>query len=190
MLINSAGEPAPRSKQAPFPFVRDLTSDVIMSAATKLWRELHCSDAERAANPNTPEMKIYHISLAFSGVEALEQGQRGIESFFGRDPIGISSLELNKMPTDALQKLSYRCPTCGRVFEPEVSPDENLDTQMAKLETVKAEHEDFHFAQRLAHQDKVIIGGGPSKRKQTSDQPRTKKKRKEGNGIASYFQRK
>lgn len=188
MLTFLAGEPAHRSKQAPFPFVRDLTSDVIMSAVTKLWRELHGSDAERAANPNAPDMKIYHISLAFSGVEALEQGQRGIEGFFGRDPTVISTPEPNKTPTGALQKPSYRCPTCGRVLEQEVSPDDDLDTQMAKLETVKAEHEDFHFAQRLARQDKVVIGGGSSKRKQTTDQPPTKRKRKGGDGIASYFQ--
>jgi DNA polymerase eta len=153
-----------------------------MSAVTKLWRELHGSDAERAANPNALEMKIYHISLAFSGVEALEQGQRGIEGFLGR--------ELNKTSTDAFQKPSHPCPTCGRVLEPEVSPDDDLDTQMAKLETLKAEHEDFHFAQRLARQDKVVIGGGSNKRKQTTDQPRTKKKRKGGDSIASYFQQK
>jgi DNA polymerase eta len=153
-----------------------------MSAVTKLWRELHGSDAERAANPNAPDMKIYHISLAFGGVEALEQGQRGIEGFLGR--------ELNKASTDALQKPSHRCTTCGKVLEPEASPDDDLDTQMAKLDTVKAEHEDFHFAQKLARQDKVVIGGGSSKRKQTTGQPRAKKKRKGEDSIASYFQQK
>jgi DNA polymerase eta len=190
MLTIPAGESAPRSKQAPFPFVRDLTSDVIMSAVAKLWRELHGSDDERAANPNVPDMKIFHISLAFSGVEALEQGQRGIEGFFGRDATGISTPELNKTPTGALQKPSHRCPTCGRVLEPKASPNDDLDTQTAKLETLKAEHEDFHFAQRLARQDKIIIGGGSSKRKQSRDQSRTKKKRKGEDSIASYFQQK
>jgi len=162
-----------------------------MSAVTKLWRELHGTDAERASNPNAPEMKIFHIALAFSGVEALEQGQRGIEGFFGKDIAGTSTPEIEQMsPDDPLPKLNYRCPTCTKVIDVEVYPDDDEDTKTAKLEAVKAEHEDFHFAQKLARQDKVVLGGGASKRKQTTDQPRTKKKRKGEESIASYFQRK
>lgn len=76
-LINLAGYNSSRSKQAPFPFVRDITVDVIAAAGDKLWKELVGSEGSRS----TP-MKINHVQLAFSGIDSMETGQRRIEGFF------------------------------------------------------------------------------------------------------------
>ncbi|KAI0090250.1 hypothetical protein BDY19DRAFT_1055961 [Irpex rosettiformis] len=66
-----------RSKQALFPFTRDITVDIIAHAGNKLWKELAGTDATR----KTP-MKITNLSLSFSGIESAETGQRMIEGFF------------------------------------------------------------------------------------------------------------
>ncbi|TCD65937.1 DNA-directed DNA polymerase eta rad30 [Steccherinum ochraceum] len=71
------GYEAFRSKQAPFPFTRDITVDYIASAGDRLWRELVGTETTR----RTP-FKITNVSLSFSGIDSMESGQRGIEGFF------------------------------------------------------------------------------------------------------------
>lgn len=66
-----------RSKQAPFPFTRDITVDVIAALGDKLWKELVGTNTHRTA-----PMKITNVSLSFSGIESAETGQRRIEGFF------------------------------------------------------------------------------------------------------------
>jgi DNA polymerase eta len=53
---------------------------VITAAGDKLWKEL-------VGVGDSPKVKITNVQLAFTGVEALEDGQRNIEGFFngGRD---------------------------------------------------------------------------------------------------------
>lgn len=139
-------------------------------------------------------MKIFYISLAFSGVAAVEQGQRGIEGFLGKgapatsiSPLGDPEI-VEEQKT--VQPLSYQCPSCAKVISTEVDPSDDSDILSRKLDILKAEHEDFHFAQKLAHQDKVVIGGGATKRKHNADLSQTKKKRKAEGSIANYFQKK
>ncbi|THH26302.1 hypothetical protein EUX98_g7885 [Antrodiella citrinella] len=70
-----------RSKQAPFPFSRDITVDLIASAGDKLWKELVGTNDER-----TTPFKITNVQLSFLGINSMEIGQRNIEGFF---PTGV-----------------------------------------------------------------------------------------------------
>lgn len=62
-----------RSRQASFPFVKDLKADHVMSSAQKLWNE---SIGERI------DFEVIVLALGFSGLESGEQGQRSLEGFF------------------------------------------------------------------------------------------------------------
>ncbi|KAJ3557229.1 hypothetical protein NM688_g1585 [Phlebia brevispora] len=66
-----------RSKQVPFPFVREITVDLIAAAGDRLWKELIGAETSRAAG-----MKITNVQLSFSGIESMETGQKRIEGFF------------------------------------------------------------------------------------------------------------
>ncbi|KAG8825679.1 DNA-directed DNA polymerase eta rad30 [Serendipita sp. 401] len=190
-----AGDGATRSKQSHFPFVRNLTREVIVTAVMKLWKELHGTDAERAANPNVPNMKIINIAVSFNGVEALEQGQRGIEGFLGRERTQASTSTdhvtipaVKEEPNEA-EKMDYLCRTCKKTLTVPVERDDPEEIRSAKLESLKAEHEDYHFAQRLSRQDVVVLGGAKRRTSPGGQAAPKKKKRKEEN-ITSYFQKK
>ncbi|KAG8774998.1 DNA-directed DNA polymerase eta rad30 [Serendipita sp. 397] len=192
---NITGDGATRSKQSPFPFVRNLTREVIVTAVMKLWKELHGTDAERAANPNVPNMKIINIAVSFNGVEALEQGQRGIEGFLGRERTHASTSTdhvtipaVKEEPNEA-EKMDYLCRTCKKTLTVPVERDDPEEIRSAKLESLKAEHEDYHFAQRLSRQDVVVLGGAKRRTSPGGQAAPKKKKRKEEN-ITSYFQKK
>lgn len=192
-----AGDSASKSKQTPFPFVRDLTGDVIVAAVMKLWKELHTSDAERAANPNVPKMKIINIAVSFNGVETLEQGQRNIAGFFGGPASkGASSSKLIAQEKKSHEDdsnaspLTYKCPTCSKVLSVLSVEGDDEDTRAARLEAVKAEHEDFHFAQRLSRQETITLGAGSGKRRISPARRGPPSKKRKEPGIESFFKKK
>ncbi|ODN78784.1 hypothetical protein L202_04339 [Cryptococcus amylolentus CBS 6039] len=75
VLGTRQGFEAPRSRQAPFPFTRNLSTEYILKYAHKLWEE--------ATQPmDKGNMKLNNIALSFTGLEKLEEGQQGIEGFF------------------------------------------------------------------------------------------------------------
>nr|ODO02270.1 DNA polymerase eta subunit [Cryptococcus depauperatus CBS 7855] len=64
-----------RSRQTPFPFTRNLSTEYILKFGNKLWEE--------ATQPMSRKtMKLNNIALSFTGLEKLEEGQQGIEGFF------------------------------------------------------------------------------------------------------------
>ncbi|KAI0067378.1 DNA/RNA polymerase [Artomyces pyxidatus] len=79
------GYEPPRSRQTPFPFVRNVTVDVIAGFADKLWKEL----VGGGKDGSTP-IKITNIALTFTGLEAVEVGQQSIEGFFQSGQAGPS----------------------------------------------------------------------------------------------------
>ncbi|KAL0954665.1 hypothetical protein HGRIS_003615 [Hohenbuehelia grisea] len=68
-----------RSKQAPFPFMKDITVDAVAAAGEKLWRE-YVGGA--LPDDRTLPMKITHMHLGFSGIATAGDGQGSIEGFF------------------------------------------------------------------------------------------------------------
>lgn len=73
-----------RSRQTAFAFTKNLTVDVIVAAGTKLWKELVGSPNGK---PDVP-INVRHIAMGFTGVEAVEHGQKGIEAFLHARPPG------------------------------------------------------------------------------------------------------
>ncbi|WVQ81880.1 hypothetical protein IAT38_004007 [Cryptococcus sp. DSM 104549] len=87
VLGHRQGSEPSRSRQCPFPFTRNLTTEYIVKYAKKLWDE----STEPMKNGN---MKLHNISIGFTGLEKLEEGQQGIEGFFANPkpaPPGASS---------------------------------------------------------------------------------------------------
>ncbi|BGP25082.1 DNA polymeraseeta subunit [Rhodotorula toruloides] len=73
-----------RSHQIPFPFTSNLTISYILRHAEKLFRAAIGSHTSTGPPPTseTPIGPYSNIQLSFSGLERLEDGQRGIEGFF------------------------------------------------------------------------------------------------------------
>nr|KIR46061.1 DNA polymerase eta subunit [Cryptococcus bacillisporus CA1280] len=75
VLSHRQGIEPPRSRQTPFPYTRNLSTDYILKYAKKLWDE--------ATQPMLKgNVKLNVIGLSFTGLEKLEVGQQGIEGFF------------------------------------------------------------------------------------------------------------
>ncbi|KAG2147629.1 hypothetical protein DEU56DRAFT_130884 [Suillus clintonianus] len=179
-----------RSKQATFPFVRNVTVDVIATAADKLWKEL-TGDAKT--------VNVTSVQLAFTGLEKAEMGQKSIEGFFAtrdnqqqpslkrsREEDGtLVSLENTNAPlksSDA-EAVSFNCSRCRKAIalrEDQTTGGPNEIAQ--RLATLRSEHDDFHFAQDLANSDdrSVPIPRGSS----------SKRKKVEPKGIAKFFTKK
>lgn len=69
-----------RSHQAPFPFTSSLTSAYILKHADKLFRVAH-GEKVGLMKESTPVGPYTNLQISFSGLERLEEGQRGIEGF-------------------------------------------------------------------------------------------------------------
>jgi DNA polymerase eta len=181
-----------------FPFNRNLTVDVVASAGDRLWREL-VGDSKI--------MKVTSVQLAFTGLETAESGQQSIEGFFKTPDRGQletpgnggPSLKRAREEEDALPQIiaaeaesstfdasstSFTCPRCGkrlRLADQSVGNEANEDDHVQALATLRMEHDDFHFAQDLAKS---------SDDSQKGCQGLPKKKRKEPEGIAKFFNKK
>jgi DNA polymerase eta len=193
-----AGYQITRSKQAAFPFTRNLTVEVIASAGDRLWKELV---------GESKTMKVTNVQLAFTGLEIAESGQQLIETFF-KTPDRKQQLGPNSLGEPFLKRVregedsdnashqtatlegeestacidssstSFICQRCRkRLYLAEsAANDIDEDGRVEALQTLRMEHDDFHFAQDLAN---------------TSDEPqKAKKKRKEPEGIAKFFNKK
>ncbi|KAF8623698.1 hypothetical protein AX17_007396 [Amanita inopinata Kibby_2008] len=180
-----------RSKQTPFPFAREVTVEAIASAGDKLWKEL----VGNSANVN-----VTNVQLAFTGIDASEAGQQSIESFLtsgqalkrsrdeGENNIDLALKEVNHAPTSArssspvLPSLSYKCPKCDKILT--VFLDEDTINDGDPLESVRMEHNDFHYAQELSRN--LTKGTSSSKRIRLGNA----KRRNEPKGIEKFFTRK
>ena len=193
-------------KQAPFPFVRNVTVDVVSAAGDKLWKEL-----VGPLNSTKPlSTKITHVCLSFHGVEAGEVNQRGIEGFLAKTP---NSPSKGKRKANSDEEVDETIPTlsqggpeprpnidyfvCDRCNKRMALPEELMalseldeDTRKDALGSLRAEHEDFHFAQDLSRMPSDDERPERQDSKATA-KPRKKRKQKgeagEGTGIARFF---
>ncbi|KAJ7510393.1 hypothetical protein B0H11DRAFT_2168718 [Mycena galericulata] len=181
-----------RSKQAPWPFVRDVTVDVVAAAANKLWKEL--------IDPHAP-MKVIGVSLGFTGIEGVESGLKSIDTFFKTAPVSKRTLEDDEDQTttttdtlagDARQSrniskdpTSFVCSRCGQRSSLPRSATRTEAERQFQLTKMQLEHEDFHLALDLS---KDVPVGAPQTGRKGTDQPKKKKRRKESpQGIAKFF---
>ncbi|KAJ6612308.1 hypothetical protein B0H10DRAFT_2053209 [Mycena sp. CBHHK59/15] len=184
---------AQRSKQAPFPFVRDVTVDVVAAAGDKLWKELVGVDS-------SIPMKVTNVSLAFNGIEGVESGLQNIGSFL---TTGLASKRpLEEDPEDEKERVRAAKPpsrniakdlssfVCSRCGQRSSLPRSAIRTDAERQETLalmQMEHEDFHLALDLS---KVASNVSPVREsgKTKTEQPKKKKRRKETpKGIEKFF---
>ncbi|KAG6854380.1 hypothetical protein C0991_007371 [Blastosporella zonata] len=174
------GYNAGHSKQAPFPFTPEVTVDTVATAANALWKELVGTD---------PAMKVTSVSLAFSGIEGAEVGQRSIEGFFKTEQpakrrrdydsddnirwVSVDGYVAEEDDNDAVKAqaggqspdphiFSFNCSRCGKKFSIPSSAASPYDGE-EQLTALRLEHDDYHFAQDLAKEpDGGPIISGPS----------------------------
>ncbi|KAG1866869.1 hypothetical protein F4604DRAFT_1777888 [Suillus subluteus] len=176
-----------RSKQATFPFVRNVTVDVIATAADKLWKEL-TGDAKT--------VNITSVQLAFTGLEKAEMGQKSIEGFFTTRDVQQTSLKRSREEDEPLvspentklalpefsyvEAVSFKCTRCRKTIVLREDQGTGGPNEVAqRLATLRSEHGDFHFAQDLANGND---GSVPVPRGSSS-----KRKKVEPKGIAKFF---
>ncbi|TFK72980.1 DNA polymerase eta [Pluteus cervinus] len=167
------GYEAARSKQAPFPFVRDLTVDIIANHGDRLWRELV---------GNAQSVHVSAVQLSFSGIEASEAGQRQIEDF-------LQGAKRTRVEDEASEGLSFTCSRCGKVIRQTDSIRSGEGSEADPLVKLRMEHDDFHYAQDLAKADNRMVLTPDS----AGERPRPAKKKKENaerQGIERFFGRK
>ncbi|GLB40498.1 putative eta dna polymerase [Lyophyllum shimeji] len=184
------GYEASRSKQAPFPFTREVTVDTIAAAGDKLWKELVGSELAT---------KVTSVQLAFTGVEGAEAGQRSIEGFLTSaqsakrqrgDDTDIRHVSLDDSLADQGNDIatswtngpsgdrssdahvpSFVCSRCGKKI---ILPSTTAPSvyEEGHLEALRREHDDFHFAQDLAKESAGgLVISGPSKSRTGNGKP-------------------
>lgn len=183
-----------KSKQAAFPFTKDVSVDVIASAGNKLWKELMGGAAK---------VNITNVQLAFTGIEAAETGQQSIDGFFkvrdvhhqplkrprdNDDELSPTRAESSIQDVPEQQERSWTLFVCDRCQNRIALRDDQLDwsddERARALATLRQEHEDFHFAQDLEN-------GSPLKKPSSSSRPASKRGRTvEPQGIAKFFGKK
>jgi len=177
-----------RSKQAPFPFARNLNADVVRAAGEKLWKELIGPDSS-ASKP----LKVTYIGLGFSGIEAQGSGQPGIEGFFTKSSDADKSPSLKRkreedLPGATVSDDDDRCQRCGKHLR--LSPSLDVldeEARRAAVETVRSEHQDWHFAKDLAklpQSPMATVSGAKKVNKEVRGKGEKPK------GIAKYFSKK
>ncbi|SJL00040.1 uncharacterized protein ARMOST_03352 [Armillaria ostoyae] len=181
------GYEASRSKQAPFPFIREVTVDVIAAAGDKLWKDLV---------GKSTSIKVTSVQLAFTGIETAETGQQSIDEFLkggpsskrARDddsPKHVTELTADQSSAAAGQAVAFTCSRCNKdiPFPNTVSVSE--EDQADLLAAIRMEHSDWHFAQDLAKDP------GNQLRVSLKEPAKKKKRRKESpTGIEKFFTRK
>ncbi|KAG0705728.1 hypothetical protein DFH29DRAFT_799621 [Suillus ampliporus] len=190
VLHTCKGYEISRSKQATFPFVRDVTVDVIATAADKLWKEL-TGDAKT--------VNITSVQLAFTGLEKAEMGQKSIEGFFTtrdtqqqqslkrpREEDDLGSVEDSSQNPPGLsdvEAVSFKCTRCRKTIALREGQATGGPIEVAqRLTALRSEHDDFHFAQDLENSD-----GGSALVSRSSS---SKRKKVEPKGIAKFFTKK
>ncbi|KAF8223117.1 DNA/RNA polymerase [Tricholoma matsutake] len=192
-LVLSArkGYEAGRSKQAPFPFTREVNVDTIAAAGDKLWKELVGTNIA---------MKVNNITLGFTGLESSEVGQRSIEGFLNgqalkrprdEDDNAIDNIPSRSLDDAADHKLSFTCTRCGKTISSDALMS-GVGTE-EDLTVLRQEHDDFHFAHDLAGQQPSndLVISGPSKAPPKIS-PKRKKRQKDPpsrGGIEQFFGR-
>lgn len=194
-MVVVTGYEAGRSKQAPFPFIRDLNVDTIAHAGEKLWKEL-------VGNAST--LNVTSVQLAFTGIDNTEAGQSTIEGFLkptSSKKRARDSPEVNieshhgragsdiAVLNNSSSELTYVCSRCGKkITAPTIEySNGNQDDILMKA---KMEHDDFHFAQDLAQGDKprtIIAASSESKAK--SKPTKKRKVPPEPKGIEKFFRK-
>ncbi|GAW01991.1 eta dna polymerase [Lentinula edodes] len=192
-----------RSKQAPFPFTKEVTVNVIAAAGGKLWKEL--------VGNVTGTIRITYISLGFTGIEATDASQQSIASFLDSHAVtGVKrpNEEKNGNPSKSRHRntqrvrsrpsspsadqntTSFTCLECHKTLSlsPKLLSTSDVLGRAYALAALKDEHSDFHFAESVAREmePEVKEVRGPHKKVKT---PMIQEKEIGPRGIEKFFNR-
>ncbi|KAJ3990163.1 hypothetical protein F5890DRAFT_1561190 [Lentinula detonsa] len=193
-----------RSKQAPFPFTRDVTVDIVAAAGGKLWKEL----VGNVAGP----FKISILSLGFSGIEVTDASQQSIATFLANPSVVAGKKrprEENGNPPERPHRdtpparsrpssptsigpnsTSFTCSECHKTISlsPKLlSSTSDVRERAQAFAAMKDEHSDFHFAQSVAREvEPEVEHIGTSKKVKSS---KTRRKDNGPKGIEKFFNR-
>ncbi|TFK27153.1 DNA polymerase eta [Coprinopsis marcescibilis] len=196
------GYESSRSKQAPFPYTREVTVDIIAAAGDKLWKELVGTSTQ---------MNVTNVQLSFTGIDFAEAGQKTIEGFFKptskrqRDSAELTDFNTQAevgqpessagdakedSATDII--VSHTCTRCKKTLSLnlELSRFKDSEEQKTAIAALIMEHDDWHFAQDLVREEIPIRPIQPSASTSHKKTPKTKKRRKDPVGIERFFDRK
>ncbi|KAJ3862539.1 hypothetical protein EV359DRAFT_44984 [Lentinula novae-zelandiae] len=192
-----------RSKQAPFPFTKEVTVNVIAAAGGKLWKEL--------VGNVTGTIKVTYISLGFTGIEATDASQQSIASFLDSPAVtGVKrpNKEKNGNPSKSRYRnaqrvrsrpsspsanqntTSFTCSECHKTLSlsPKLLSTSDVLGRAYALAAMKDEHNDFHFAESVAREmePEVKEVRGPHKKVKI---PKIQQKEIGPRGIEKFFNR-
>jgi DNA polymerase eta len=209
------GYDSSRSKQSPFPFTRNVTVDVILGFAERLWKDLVGNGSKQ---DGSLPFSVTSIALGFSGVEPGEAGQQSIEGFFrpGASTKPQSSdghnsealrihhekrrLEAEDSESSSLDQknmASFVCPRCHKHIEVDIRDDGEEESEQRRaqaLARLRLEHGDFHMAEDLSKApDDGDVGGSQGLRVVERETKRKResnvRKDKPIEGIAKFLVR-
>lgn len=128
-------------------------------------------------------IKVNYISLGFHGLDDQGRGQQNIDNFLGgskKRPRDLDAEEQENISKGkSVDVMGFSCPKCRKTISlPLGASFEDEDEKDVALVALRAEHDDFHFAQDLARQDHDGQNISP---------PKKKKKGSEARGIAKFF---
>ncbi|KAF7317041.1 Histidine kinase [Mycena chlorophos] len=154
-----------KSKQAPWPFVREVTVDIVASAANKLWREF--------CDARAP-MKVTGVSLGFTGIEGVETGLKRLDAFL-KKPSSKREFDEAEDCTSAEKPVSTRgnsfvCKRCGHKATLSPSATRSDAEREEALTKLRLEHEDFHVALELSRVPEVDAAARPAKKRKKKDE--------------------
>ena len=163
-----------------------MTVDLVAGFGNKLWKELVETDSKDKT------MKISSVQLAFTGIETAETGQKTIEGFLkgttkrsreDDDDDDRQEAKISENQDDiSKDATSFVCPRCSkRISIPTLKRGGEREMEQA-LGVMRVEHDDFHFAQDLAK--------ASDKTNEVKSQMKSKRIRKEPEGIAKFFTKK
>lgn len=84
----------------------------------------------------------------------------------------------------------WTCPKCKRVFtavEEDAEGEKGAETTQTRLEVIKREHQDFHLAQDLHHQDRCVKPDEKEKPANATHAKKVRRPPRKPEGIKAFF---
>lgn len=171
---------AARSRQAPFPFNKNLNSETLLKSALKLWVEAfgeseNLNGGTEASHGGTNK-KVVCIALGFSGLEKGEVGQKSLEGFFTSAPSVPAPSSPSRSHSKDKGKESLK--TSGQKRSRSKSPSNGKD--------LEAEKTDEQLPPRFKS-TQTAISGSSSRDMEPPTAPSAKKKKMKPGGIGALF---